>query len=233
MSHLHLPDGVLPLWLWLAGYLLTIGLLTVLWRWKRADIDTRRFALLGLFAALMILAMSLELPPLPYHMNLSVVVAIVLGPALGIVAAFIANFFLALLGHGGVTVVGLNTLVVAVEMLVGAGVFRALLRLRARLSAAAGLAVVLGLASGTAASFGVIVVAAPAIDRTLAIGSRQTEEAHEPVTVAMQGGRLNLPRLAAFMFGLGAIGWVLEAVLSIAILTSLNRVYPQLVSRRE
>ncbi|MHB9131406.1 MAG: energy-coupling factor ABC transporter permease [Armatimonadota bacterium] len=237
MSHIHLPDGVLPPWLWISGYLLVVLLVGVVWRVTRLKNDPKRFALLGIFSALMILVMTIEIAV--YHVNLSVVTGIILGPALGIIAALIVNIFLAFIGHGGFTVAGLNTLVVAVEMLAGYGAFRLLQRIRLPLALAGFLAVVIGLGLGAAASYGVIVAGAPAINQTLQEPEHEHAEeaghAHddEALEQAAEGGQLNLKRLAALMFGVGAIGWVLEGLLSMAILTALNRVYPDLVIRKE
>ena len=232
MSHIHLPDGVLPLWLWVGGYLVSALLVALLWKWQRQGTDTRRFALLGVFAALMILVMTIEIPPFGAHANLTIVASIMLGPPLAIIAACIVNLFLAFFGHGGITVVGLNTLVMAVEMLAGYGIFRLLLRLRAPLMLAAFLAVVIGLGLGTTASFGIIALGRPAINQSLRVQA-STHTEHEVIDTASTGGNLDLGRLALLMFGVGAIGWVLEGILSTAILVALNRVYPNLVIREE
>lgn len=248
MSHIHLPDGVLPWWLWGSAYLIVILLIAIFGRQKSARPDPKRFALVGIIAALMILVMSIELPLIPYHINLSVVGGIVLGPGLGLMAVFIVNLFLSLVGHGGVTTAGLNTLVMAVELLVGYGVFRGLLRLRTPLALAAFLAVVIGLGCGTSASYGLVYVGAPAINQTLAQAAHERHvkvkhldeagghhEEHETLEQAATGGRLNLTRLALLMFGLGAIGWLLEGLLSAVVLRALNRIYPGSLqlSRRE
>ncbi len=134
VSHIHLPDGILPAWLWLGGYAATVLALALLWRGGKATAEPRQFALLGIFAALMVLAMTFEVPPLSYHLNLTVVAGVVLGPRLSILAAFLANTLLAAMGHGGVTVVGLNTLVLSAEMLAGYAAFRLLMRNRANIT---------------------------------------------------------------------------------------------------
>lgn len=233
MSHIHIPDGVLPPWLWISGYVVMALLVTLLWKCKRQEADTRRFALIGIFAALMILVMSIEI--LPYHANLSVVASIVLGPPLAIMAGLIVNFFLSFLGHGGITVVGLNTLVIAVEMIVGYGMFHQLRRVRLPLALSSFLAVVVGLALSSATSLGIVAAGVPAINQSLQApaGPHAEEQARhehepEPIEQAAAGGRLNLARLAVIMFGIGAIGWMLEGIFSAAILVALNRIYPGL-----
>lgn len=235
MSHLHLPDGIFPYWLWLGAYALVaviVGLL--LWR-DRKVVDTRRFSLLGIFAALMLLAMSIEIPPFPYHVNLSIVTAIVLGPGLAVLAAALVNLMLAFLGHGGITVVGINTLILAVEMLAGYGLFHLFRRFRLSVKIAGFLAVFLGLAISTGVSYTVTAASAPWINRTLQTAEQtHVGEAHEeaPVEQASKGGHLDLRRLAYIVFGLGFIGWIIEALISTGILSVLYRSYPELVEKK-
>src|SRR3990172_2594730 len=125
LSHIHVPDGVLPLWLVAVGWLATALVLALCLRRVPADDWTRRLALLGVIAALMVVGMTVEIVPIGYHLNLTVVAGIVLGPALGFIAAFIVNAILAMFGHSGVTVIGLNTLVIGSEVAVGYLLFRA------------------------------------------------------------------------------------------------------------
>src|SRR5512145_2918990 len=104
MTHMHIPDGILPFWLWGGGLLLMAAVLAVcLYRLRRMD-RRRNIPLLGVLSAAMLVSMSLEVFPIAYHLNLSVVTGLLLGPSLGFVAAFIVNVMLALLGHGGITV---------------------------------------------------------------------------------------------------------------------------------
>jgi len=115
MSHIHIPDGVMPLWLILLGWIGAACLLG--WATRRLGRRDIRQSVprVGVMAAAMLVAMSTEFAPIGYHMNLTVVAGIMVGPALGIVAAFIVVLILALFGHGGITVVGLNTLVIGAE----------------------------------------------------------------------------------------------------------------------
>lgn len=228
MSHIHLPDGILPVWLWLSGYALTALVISVLWRGGKATAEPRRFALLGIFGAMMILVMMIEIPPFSYHFNLSVVTGIILGPQLAVLVALVVNLILSLIGHGGITVVGLNTLVLSVEMLAGYYVFRLLCRVRGSLSACAFLATVIGLALGAGVAFGIIALGTPAINHVLQTASLAPGEELPP---GVEGAHLNLARLAVLMFGIGAIGWILEGIVSSAILRYIQKVYPELITR--
>lgn len=225
MSHIHLPDGVLPVWLWGTGYVLAAVLISILWRRGRTTAEPRRFALLGVFAAVMVLAMSIEIPPFGFHFNLSVVTGIILGPQLAVLAGLIANLILALVGHGGVTVVGLNTLVLSTEMIVGYYAFRLLQSRRQPLRRAGFIAAVAGLLCGTGLAYGIIAAGSPWIDRVLQSASGHIDE-------HFTGGHLDLGRLAVIMFGIGVVGWILEGLLSAAILASLAKIRPDLLNRK-
>lgn len=226
MSHIHLPDGILPAWLWLSGYALSALIIGILWRRGKATEEPRRFALLGIFAALMIIVMMLEIPPFSFHFNLSVVTGIILGPQLAVLAALVVNLILALIGHGGITVVGLNTLVLSAEMLVGYYTFRALTRMHLSIPRASFLATVVGLVLGAVVGFGIIVAGSPWINHVLQISALRPGEELPP---GLQSAHLSLARLALIMFGIGVIGWVLEGILSAAILGYIARVYPELL----
>ncbi len=160
MSHLHIPDGVLPVWLWVAGWVATLAAVTVAGRVaERVDVR-RRVPLLAVVSALMLVAMSSEIVPIAYHINLTVVGGVLLGPALSIIASFIVEVVLALLGHGGITVLGLNTLIIAGEMVLGWALFRGLVNLagRSRVRLIAFVATVVTLAVTTTALVGIVAI---------------------------------------------------------------------------
>lgn len=161
MSHIHIPDGVLPLWLWAAGWALTLVAIVVAARFATQTDVRRKVPLVGVVAALMIVAMSSEIVPIAYHINLSVIGGVLLGPQLSIVASFIVVSLLAMLGHGGITVIGLNTLVIGAEMILGWTLFRTLVRAfgRRRAAPVAGLATVATLAITTTLVVGIVWIA--------------------------------------------------------------------------
>lgn len=119
MSHIHIPDGVLPWWLWLGGWLVTAALLGLASRRAMRAGSRRAVPIIGAVSALVLVSMSSEIVPIAYHVNLTVIAGVLLGPWLGMISAFIVVLVLALLGHGGITVVGLNTLVIATEIALG------------------------------------------------------------------------------------------------------------------
>lgn len=256
MSHLHIPDGVLPFWLWLAGWLVTLLIVTVAGKIaERADIR-RRVPLLAVVSALMLVAMSSEIVPLAYHVNLTVIGGVLLGPVLSIIGAFIVEIVLAMLGHGGVTVLGLNTVLIASEMIVGWALFRGGIRLagRGRVRPVAFGATVVTLALTTTALVGIVSLGGPA-------ATARESGALDPATLRFQnpfaqgvfsvglfgGGEspdgtgdvpdaglasdrgLSTERFAAVVYTLGPLGWALEGLLTGWVLGYVARVRPGLL----
>jgi cobalt/nickel transport system permease protein len=251
MSHIHIPDGVLPVWLWAAGWLLALAAVGGAGMLAGRTDARRKVPLLGVIAALMLVAMSSEIVPIAYHLNFTVAAGILLGPVLSLIAAFIVQVMLAMLGHGGVTVLGLNALVVGTEMLAGWALFRMLVRLvgRARSGIAAGLATVATLALSTTLLVGIVWVGGSAATarETGALDPAdlrfENPFAHGVFSVGLlggehdegeeagldEGGALSLGRFAAVVYTLGPIGWIIEALITGAVIAYISRVRPTLV----
>ena len=251
MSHLHIPDGVLPVWLWVLGWLVTLAAVGLSGRLSEREGSRRKVPLLAVVSALMIVAMSSEIIPIAYHVNLTVIGGVLLGPALSILAAFIVEIVLALLGHGGVTVLGLNTVLIGSEMVIGWALFRLITRLLGHKSVrpAAFLATFVTLALTTVALLGIVSIggnsataretgaldpaelrfenpfAGGVFELGLFSGGEHEEEDGEH---AEEAG-LSVERFAAIVFTLGPIGWVLEGLLTAWILGYAARVRPGLI----
>ncbi|MBW6510270.1 MAG: cobalt transporter CbiM [Desulfuromonadales bacterium] len=124
---MHIPDGILPLPVTLGGYTVAIGIAWYCIRKinQRADPreDVPKAALLTavFFAASLI---HIPLPPASVHF----VLAGLLGALLGIFAfpaILVGLFFQAVLfGHGGLTILGINSLIVGLPALMAAGIFQ-------------------------------------------------------------------------------------------------------------
>ncbi len=130
MSHLHFPDGVLPLWLVGTGIIMMVLMMAVVLLKLKNERDlVRKTSTLAVMSALMIIAMSIPMGFIHYHINLSVLVSLLVGPWLAFLAVFVVNLFLSLIGHGGITVVGLNSLLMGSEVFMAALFFPAFRRL--------------------------------------------------------------------------------------------------------
>lgn len=250
MTHLHIPDGVLPLWLWLAGWLATFALINIASRRLTSTEARRSVPLIGVISALMLVTMSTEIVPIAYHMNLTVIAGALLGPWASVIAAFIVVLTLALLGHGGVTVVGLNTLVIATEMVLGWALVRAAARLvsRPRTGVAGGVATVITLAISTTLVVGIVALGGagataretgaldpqtlhfgnPFSGKVISVGLFGEHHTHDTGTEA-EGSTISAARFAAVVYTLGPIGWLLEALVTSTIIGYVARVRPSLL----
>src|SRR5438093_1525883 len=148
MSHLHIPDGLLPLWLWAPGMAVALALLVGSTRSLR-HANPQSVAYQGALGALALAAMALEIPlgPIDYHLSLLGPIGVLVGPAAAFQAMFVVSAILALVGHGGLTVIGLNALVLGS----GAALARPLYRWL-KPGRPAGLAMALSTAGAQAAS---------------------------------------------------------------------------------
>lgn len=236
MSHIHLPDGVLPVWLWILGFIVVILIWTVLFRLMRKEELTRRLPLLGMMAAVMVLGASVEVVPIAYHVNLTVMSGILLGPSLIFLATFVVNVILALFGHGGITVIGLNTLMFSIEGASGYFLFHLFWKLFRKLSFAVFLATFLALAVSTFSMIGVVSLGTSHYEELIhqergkgIIGFEfgKEKERHQDEGVPEQ--KVSLKRFMAIILPLGFIGWVLEGVITALITRYIHRLRPDLL----
>lgn len=219
MTHLHIPDGVLPVWLVVAGWV-AAGLVIYLCSRHLSSSDLAgRVPRVAVMAALMILGMSVPLGIIPFHVNLTVLSGILLGARLGLPAIAAVNIILALMGHGGITVIGLNTLVTGTEVGLGSWLFR---RLQARVTP--------GAAAATATALTLVVTFGLLVAIALASGSEAPwfevgDEDHAAGHVHEVATESLRPLLftAVPVFGAGV---VIEAVIAYMVCSYLARVRP-------
>ncbi|KDE54808.1 cobalt transporter CbiM [Methanoculleus sp. MH98A] len=118
---MHISDGVLPMPVIVAGWVITIILLagTLRWAAKNGDI-AREIPKLSVMAGAFFVAslIHIDIPPSSAHLILNGLVGVVLGP-LSYLALFIGLTLQALLfQHGGITVIGINTVNVGIPALI-------------------------------------------------------------------------------------------------------------------
>jgi cobalt/nickel transport system permease protein len=170
-------------------------------------------------SALMLLAMTVEIGFMDYHVNLTVLAGILLGPAGGFLAAFIANLFSAFVGHGGLTVIGLNATLNGLEAVGGAalfGVFRRVWPDRPALAAGA----------ATFPDLAFFATLRLLILRWTGVFS---------AVVGKEGGAAHLAStsfrwFAASVYLFGSLGWAIETVLVGGIVAFLAKARPTLLS---
>jgi len=223
MTHMHIPDGILPVWLWVSGFLAMAAVLAFcLYRLRGMD-RKKKIPLLGVLSAVMLVAMSLEILPIAYHLNLSVAAGILLGPSLGFIAAFIVNSMLALLGHGGITVMGLNTLLLGAEAMLGHTLFYFL---PDRLSTfwRAAIATLLTLFLVSLCLIGIVAISHADSDQFLHHHDRKGGDHGQEATPA------SVSTFATMVLSLGLIGWIIEAAITGAVIRFISQVKPDLLS---
>ena len=138
MSHLHIPDGVLPPLVWIAGALLAALVLLLSSRHVRGY-GPREIAFQSALGGIMLAVMAIPVPitAFDYCMTLAGPVGVLLGAAGAFQASFVVTVILALMGQGGFTVIGLNTLVLGAGAAIARPLYVTLVR---RMSPAAAMA---------------------------------------------------------------------------------------------
>ncbi len=221
MSHLHIPDGVLPPIVWIAGALLALLALLATVRHVRGQ-GPREIAFQSALGGLMLAVMAIPVPitAFDYCMTLAGPVGVLLGAARAFQVSFVVTLILALMGQGGFTVIGLNTLVLGAGAAIARPVYVALAR---RMSAAA------AMASATAVSqlfssalwVGVLAVAV----RFAPDGMREQEVEH--ALAWLRGGAV-----LAVLVPLLAVAVGIESMLGYGLARFLGRVRPDLLPGR-
>jgi cobalt/nickel transport system permease protein len=235
MSHIHLPDGVLPVWLWVSGFVIAIVVGAILLRLTKKEELTKRLPLLGMMSAAMVLGAAIEIIPIAYHVNLTVISGILLGPSLIFLATFVVNFILALFGHGGMTVIGLNTLTLSIEGILGCILFRLFWKVLKRLTPATFLATFIALLFSTFAMIGVVSLGTSHYKELIHQEGKGVFEFHlskekdDFHAGEREKSEINLKRFMAIVLPLGFIGWVLEGVITTLIARYIHRLRPDLL----
>ena len=214
MSHLHIPDGLMPVWLWAGGLALALLLLARASRLARGG-SPQRIAYQGALGGLMLAAMAIPLGPFEYHLTLAGPVGVLLGGAGAFQVAFVVSAILALMGHGGLTVVGLNALVLGAGATVACRAYRVAAR---RLSPASALA--LGTAVGQAVA-GALWLVVAGLGMRLATGPASPGAAPD--------ARLGV--FAGVALPLWLLGIVAESLVAFGLGRFLGRVQPNLLPR--
>lgn len=129
MSHLHIPDGVLPVPVWLAG-LLVAALVLFLSTRRDEHAGPLPVALQSALGGVMLVIMAVPVPitAFDYCMTLAGPVGVLLGAAGAMQVSFVVTLILALMGQGGFTVIGLNTLVLGLGAALARPAYLALVR---------------------------------------------------------------------------------------------------------
>lgn len=226
MSHIHIPDGIIAVWLWILGYILTGIYFLVFASHIKKTSSYKKLTIISVLGALMFLSMSIPIPfVIPYHINLSALMGILTGPFYAGAGIFSVNLIMALVGHGGITIVGLNTVVLTIEAVIAYFLFKFLRkRLNNKIFPAAFTATFLALIISALITIGILYAGTQNLELFTHCHecaghdhSHEHEAAFNPQTFFM------LVLIA------GSIGWTLESLITGFIVNYISRVKPDLL----
>jgi cobalt/nickel transport system permease protein len=226
----------LPVWLWVAGFIGAVLVGVILFKVRKKEDLSKRLPLLGMMAAVVVLGASVEIVPIAYHVNLTVISGILLGPSLVFLATLVVNVILALFGHGGITVIGLNTLVLSLEGVLGYFLFHLFWRGLGRLGIAVFLATFFALFASTVSMIGVVSLGTSHYEELIhqekdggLFEFKLTKEKESHQEEETPEGQVNLKRFISILLPLGFLGWLLEAVITSLIVRYIHRLRPDLL----
>ena len=221
MSHLHIPDGVLPPLVWIVGAVLALLVLLASGRSTRGQ-GPREIAYRSALGGIMLAVMAIPVPitAFDYCMTLAGPVGVLLGAAGAYQACFVVTVILALMGQGGFSVIGLNALVLGA----GAAIARPIyLAIAARTRPATAMAAATAVSQLFSSALWLAILA---VSVKLAPGAAHEHEvAHALAWV--RGGVVAAVVLPLLLLAVGV-----EAMLGFGLARFLDRVRPDLLPGR-
>lgn len=218
MSHLHIPDGVLPPIVWIAGLVLAlfgVALSAIATR----GVGPQRIAFQSALGGLMLAVMAIPVPitAFDYCMTLAGPIGVLLGAASAFQVSFVVTVILALMGQGGFTVIGLNALVLGLGAMTARPLY---LWMAARMRRPLAMALATAVSQLVSSALWLAVLA---VSVRLSPVAAADEEVHHTIRW-LQGGAL-VALLAPLL--LVAVG--VESLLGYGLAQFLDRVRPDLL----
>jgi cobalt/nickel transport system permease protein len=151
MAHIHLPDGAFYIqWIitWWIIAIIILGL-CLYWLKKVKKIDNKTITLAAMLTAASFAIFQISIPLFGgVHMNLTPLIGMLAGPAIGGIIVLIVNIFSAAIGHGGWGMIGANLLVNVTEVTVAYGIYKALGKINLDTFSKAGIGTITGVLFG-------------------------------------------------------------------------------------
>jgi cobalt/nickel transport system permease protein len=161
LAHIHLEDGSFTLFWVLAWWIVALVLIGVslVWVRKVKKISNRRLTLAAFCTAAAFAIFQVSIPFFGgVHLNLTPLIGILLGPAIGALVVLIINILSAAIGHGGWGLIGANLIINVTELAVAYGVWRSLRTIFPGGFARAGIATLAGLFCGNIVMIAIILI---------------------------------------------------------------------------
>ena len=236
MSHLHFPDGFFPLWLWSFGYFLIAIYFIFLFFYSRNHGNIHeKLPLIGITSALMLVTTSISI--FSYHLNISALSGIILGPVYSMLSIFIVNILQALLGHGGITVVGLNTVIISIEAMLAFFIFKFLVKKSKKVFISGFLAAFLSLFISSWLTVGLLFIQTKDLDMVYELKHHHHSEqcAHTDYKKKVKPNTnkdynvVDLKRFIAIFLIMGMFSWSIEGIITGFIITYIKKVKPEII----
>lgn len=231
MSHMHLPDGVLPLWLCLLGYLAVILYLCFYFNYIKKTNSSKKIVLAAIMSAFMIITMSVEF--FSYHFNLSALSGILLGPVFAPMAILTVNILLSIFKHGGISTIGLNTFIVSAEAISAYYLFRYLKPLFKSNLPRVFISTFLALLISTSISILIIYTGTKNLAEFADHDHEHCEQVSCPADKHEKTNSFDIKKFLLLIFITGGIGWTIESLFTAFVFDYLNKVKPEVISSLE
>jgi cobalt/nickel transport system permease protein len=211
MAHIHLQDGAFTIqWVitWWVIAIIILGL-CLYWLKKIKKIDNRTTTLAAMLTAASFAIFQVNIPLFGgVHMNLTPLIGILAGPAIGGIVVLIVNILSAAIGHGGWGLIGANIIVNMTEVTVAYSIYRALGKINLDTFSKAGIGTIAGLLFGNIAMILIILISG-------------IQGVHQDVQTTLYG----LSLLAAVNMGVA----IIEAVITGYVVSYIMRVRPDML----
>jgi cobalt/nickel transport system permease protein len=211
VAHIHLEDGSFTLFWVVVWWVIALMLICAALIWVRSakKIDNRKITLAAFCTAAAFTIFQVSIPLFGgVHLNLTPLIGILVGPAIGSFVVLIINILSAAIGHGGWGMIGANLLVNVIEVIVAYTVFRVLKKIFPGAFARGGIATLTSLFCGNLAMITIILVSGV-----------------QGVTQTPSQVLTGLTLLAGVNMGVA----IIEAVITGMIITSIIRVRPDML----
>jgi cobalt/nickel transport system permease protein len=161
MAHIHLEDGAFSIQWIVTWYVVAILIICICVYWLRyvKKIDNKTITIAAMCTAASFAIFQVNIPLFGgVHLNLTPLIGILVGPAVGGIIVLIVNILSAAIGHGGWGMIGANLLVNMTEVTIAYVIYRALGKMNIGTFARAGIATLVGLFFGNITMILVILV---------------------------------------------------------------------------
>jgi cobalt/nickel transport system permease protein len=216
MAHIHLEDGAFSLQWVSIWWILSIILVCLCMYWMKKvkkNSNNKVLTIAGMCTAASFAIFQVNIPLFGgVHMNLTPLIGILGGPAVGGIIVFIVNILSAAIGHGGWGMIGANTLVNITEVSVAYFTYRGLAKAKFSSFSRAGIATIAGLLLGNVTMIVIILVSGI-----------------QGVTQSSMDILYGLSLLAGVNMGVAAI----EAVLTGYVVSYIQKIRPDMLQEAE